>query len=186
MPRQNKGVTSDMLIPYSFRLPSQTQFFSCFPFTQSKPSQPDHGGYSRSRIPKRKPYNFVVKVDATQRSPITLCTIVSVPIITGDPYQEPGVEHTISSVHTLRIQTFNLPSTPSTLSNSTPSHQHLRAGFRQNSNSFCAIPTALLDKFSSLTPVRRRARAILQMTALFGSPARWPHWSSWLKPLQAK
>jgi hypothetical protein len=98
-------------------------------------------------------------------------TLVHIPRLTC----QEGERHTISSVQTLRIQTFNLPSTPSTFSNSTPSHQHLRAGFRQNSSSFCAMPTALLERFSSLTPVRRRASAILQMTALFGSPARCPH-----------
>ena len=92
---------------------------------------------------------------------------------------------TISKVHTLRIHTFNFPCTPSTSFNSTPSHQHLLAGFRQNSKSFCAIPTA----FASLPleppgpaaadeprmSVRRRANAREQMTALLGSGARWPH-----------
>ena len=94
-------------------------------------------------------------------------------------------KRTISSVHTLLIQTFSfLPSKPSTFSNSTPSHQHRRAGFLQNRRSFCAIPTALL--FASSLPlisVRRRASARLQITALLGSPALWPHLSSLLKPL---
>jgi len=92
----------------------------------------------------------------------------------------------ISKVHTLRIQTFNLPSTPSTWSSSTPSHQHLRAGFRQKSNSFCAIPTALLFAASPRMSVRNRASAMEQMTALFGSAARWPHVSAWSKPLRAR
>ena len=92
---------------------------------------------------------------------------------------------TISSVQTLLIQTFSLPSTPRTLSSSTPSHQQRRAGFRQKRSSFCAIPTALLLAASlPLMSVRRRASAMLQMTALLGSPARWPQWSSWLKPLR--
>lgn len=34
--------------------------------------------------------------------------------------------------------------------------------------------------------VRSLARARLQMTALLGSGARWPHLSSWLKPLEVK
>jgi hypothetical protein len=58
---------------------------------------------------------------------------------------------------------------------------------RQNSSNFCAIPTAGLSRPSGpeapRMSVRRRARAMLHMTALFGSPARWPHVSSWLKPL---
>lgn len=46
------------------------------------------------------------------------------------------------------------------------------------------MPTALLLARSfPLMSVRNRANAMLQMTALFGSPARCPHWSSWLKPL---
>lgn len=90
---------------------------------------------------------------------------------------------TISNVQTLRIQTFSFPSTPSTSPRSTPSHQHLRAGFRQNRRSFCAIPTTLLPARSPLMSVRSLANAKLQMTALFGSPARWPHISSWSKPL---
>lgn len=89
----------------------------------------------------------------------------------------------ISNVHTLLIHTLSLPSTPSTFVNSTPSHQHLRAGFRQNSNNFCAMPTALLPISFPRTSVRNRARARLQITALLGSPARCPHRSSWLKPL---
>lgn len=32
--------------------------------------------------------------------------------------------------------------------------------------------------------VRSRASARLQMTALFGSPALWPHLSSWSNPLR--
>jgi hypothetical protein len=93
---------------------------------------------------------------------------------------------TISSVQTLLIHTFSLPSMPLTFSSSTPSHQHRRAGFLQNRSSFCAIPTALLfAKSFPLISVRSLARAILQMTALFGSPARCPHLSSWLKPLNA-
>jgi hypothetical protein len=82
-------------------------------------------------------------------------------------------DHTISSVHTLLIHTFSLPSTPLTLSSSTPSHQHRRAGFLQKRSSFCAIPTALLLARSlPLMSVLRRASAMLQMTALLGSPAR--------------
>lgn len=47
------------------------------------------------------------------------------------------------------------------------------------------MPTALLlDRSLPFTSVRSRASAILQMTALFGSPARWPQRSSWLKPLR--
>ena len=92
---------------------------------------------------------------------------------------------TISRVQTLLIHTFSLPSTPLTLSSSTPSHQHRRAGFLQKRSSFCAMPTALLLARSlPLMSVRRRANAMLQMTALFGSPARCPHWSSWLNPLR--
>lgn len=90
---------------------------------------------------------------------------------------------TISNVHTRRIQTLSLPSTPSTLSSSTPSHQHLRAGFRQKSSSFCAIPTALLLAASPRMSVRSRAKAIEQTTALLGSAARWPQVSAWSKPL---
>ena len=86
---------------------------------------------------------------------------------------------TISNVQTLLIHTLSFPSTPSTLSSSTPSHQHLRAGFLQNKSSFCAIPIALLFANSlPLISVRNRARARLQMTALLGSPARWPQRSS--------
>lgn len=85
---------------------------------------------------------------------------------------------TISSVHTLRIQTFSFPFTPSTPSSSTPSHQHRRAGLRQNNSNFCAMPTALLPVTSPLMSVRSRANAREQMTALLGSPARWPHRSS--------
>lgn len=82
-------------------------------------------------------------------------------------------KRTISKVQTLRIQTFNFPSTPSTLYSSTPSHQHLLAGFLQKSRSFCAIPTALLFARSlPLISVLSRASAKLQMTALFGSEAR--------------
>ena len=114
---------------------------------------------------------------------------------------------TISKVQTLRTQTFNCPSTPSTPSSSTPSHQHLLAGFLQKSSNFCAIPTELAllwllvaglegeemllalgvafavlseeDGFwGLLMSVRRRARAREQMTALLGSLARWPQVSS--------
>lgn len=60
---------------------------------------------------------------------------------------------------------------------------HLRAGFLQKSNSFCAIPTALLFAASPLISVRSRASAMEQMTALFGSAARWPQVSVWSKPL---
>ena len=102
---------------------------------------------------------------------------------------------TISKVQTRLIHTFSfLPgSTPSTLSSSTPSHQHRRAGLRQNSRSFCAMPTApaLLSLLPALaesavprTSVRRRARASEQMTAFLGSPARWPHVASCEKPLR--
>lgn len=77
----------------------------------------------------------------------------------------------ISRVQTLRIHTFNLPSTPSTPSNSTPSHQHRRAGFRQNKRSFWAIPTASRLFTESRMSVRKRASARLQITALLGSPA---------------
>lgn len=79
---------------------------------------------------------------------------------------------TISSVQTLLIQTLRVPSTPSTFSKSTPSHQHRLAGFRQNNRSFCAMPTALELAISPRTSLRNRASAMLQMTALFGSPAR--------------
>lgn len=79
----------------------------------------------------------------------------------------------ISRVHTLLIQTLSfLPSTPSTLSSSTPSHQHRRAGFRQKSSSFWAMPTALLPMSLPRMSERRRASARLQITALLGSPAR--------------
>lgn len=84
----------------------------------------------------------------------------------------------ISSVHTRLIHTLSFPSTPSTLSSSTPSHQHLLAGLRQNSNSFCAMPTALLPISLPRMSLRSLARARLQTTALLGSPARCPHWSS--------
>lgn len=84
----------------------------------------------------------------------------------------------ISRVQTLRIQTLSLPSTPSTFSSSTPSHQHRRAGFRQKRSSFCAIPTALLPMSLPRMSLRSRASARLQMTALLGSPARWPQVSS--------
>lgn len=50
--------------------------------------------------------------------------------------QSMKVELTISKVQTRRIQTFNFPSTPSTPSSSTPSHQHRLAGLRQKSRSF--------------------------------------------------
>lgn len=90
----------------------------------------------------------------------------------------------ISSVQTLRIHTLSLPSTPSMPSSSMPSHQHRRAGLRQNSSSFCAMPIALLPTSLPRMSLRSRASARLQMTALFGSPARWPQWSSWLKPLR--
>ena len=91
---------------------------------------------------------------------------------------------TISKVHTLRIHTFNFPGTPSTPSSSTPSHQHLLAGFLQKSNSFWAIPTAL-ESFPAepRTSVRKRANAREQITALLGSGARWPHVSFGWKPL---
>lgn len=46
------------------------------------------------------------------------------------------------------------------------------------------MPTALLPMSLPRMSDRRRASAKLQMTALLGSPARWPHWSSWLNPLQ--
>lgn len=99
------------------------------------------------------------------------------------PTSKPG-QLTISRVQTRLIHTLSFPSTPRTFSSSTPSHQQRRAGFLQKSNSFCAIPTALLLARSlPLISVLRRARAMLQMTALLGSPARWPHRSSWLKPL---
>lgn len=91
---------------------------------------------------------------------------------------------TISRVHTLRIQTFSVPCTPSTSSSSTPSHQHRLAGLRQNSSSFCAMPTALLLVVESpRMSVRRRASAIEQTTALLGSAARWPQVSARSKPL---
>lgn len=94
-----------------------------------------------------------------------------------------SVQLTISKVQTRRIHTFRLPSIPSTPFKSTPSHQHLLAGFRQKSRSFCAIPTALLPARSPLMSVRNLARARLQITALFGSPALWPQQSSWSNPL---
>ena len=90
---------------------------------------------------------------------------------------------TISKVHTLRTHTFNLPLTPSMPSSSTPSHQHLLAGFLQNRRSFWAIPMALLFDKSLLTSVRSFARARLQITARLGSWARWPQVSSLSKPL---
>ena len=107
------------------------------------------------------------------------------------PHNQPHHHHcasglllTISSVQTRLIQTFSFPSTPSTLLSSMPSHQHLRAGFRQNKSSFCAMPTALELAASPRMSVRRRARAIEQMTALFGSAARWPQVSAASKPLE--
>jgi hypothetical protein len=54
---------------------------------------------------------------------------------------------------------------------------------RQKSSSFWAMPTALLPMSLPRMSERRRASASEQMTALLGSPARWPQWSSWLKPL---
>lgn len=90
---------------------------------------------------------------------------------------------TISSVQTRRTQTLTTPSTPSTSLRSRPSHQHRRAGFLQNSRSFWAIPTALLFARSPLISVRSLASARLQMTALLGSGARCPHWSSRSNPL---
>jgi hypothetical protein len=99
-------------------------------------------------------------------------------IAKGDSLKGPS-RLTISSVHTRRIHTFSGPSTPSTSFNSTPSHQHRRAGLRQNRRSFCAIPTALLFARSfPLISVLNRASAMLHITALLGSPARWPHLSS--------
>lgn len=80
----------------------------------------------------------------------------------------------ISSVHTRRIQTLSLPWTPSTSSSSIPSHQHLLAGFLQNSSSFCAMPIAALFMSVPRMSLRNLVNARLQMTALFGSPARWP------------
>jgi len=63
-------------------------------------------------------------------------------------------------------------------------HQHRLAGLRQNSSSFCAIPTALLlEADSPRMSVRRRASAIEQTTALLGSAARWPQMSARSKPL---
>jgi hypothetical protein len=100
---------------------------------------------------------------------MTLCSLVSTRYNALSKWEV----YTISSVHTLLIHTFNLPSTPRTLSSSTPSHQQRRAGFLQKRSSFCAIPTALLLARSlPLMSVLRRASAILQMTALLGSPAR--------------
>lgn len=93
-------------------------------------------------------------------------------------------KHTISRVHTRRIQTFSFPSTPSTLSNSIPSHQQRLAGFLQKSSSFWAIPTEALPFKSPRISVRSFAKAKLQITALLGSGARWPQESSWLKPLR--
>lgn len=94
-----------------------------------------------------------------------------------------GLNLTISKVHTRRIQTLTSPSTPSTSSSSIPSHQHRRAGFLQKRRSFWAIPTALLLDKSPRMSVRSLARARLQITALLGSGARWPHWSSRSNPL---
>ena len=49
------------------------------------------------------------------------------------------------------------------------------------------MPRALLFARSlPLMSVRKRASARLHMTALLGSLARWPHWSSLLKPLERK
>lgn len=119
------------------------------------------------------------------RSPITLYNITPVSPNVLRMRLLRGLPLTISRVQTLRIQTFNFPSTPSTFSNSTPSHQHRRAGFRQNKSSFCAMPTAFEFAASPRMSVRRRARAIEQTTALLGSAARWPHISAASKPLDA-
>jgi hypothetical protein len=40
------------------------------------------------------------------------------------------------------------------------------------------MPTALVPISLALMSLRSRASARLQMTALLGSPARWPHVSS--------
>lgn len=109
-------------------------------------------------------------------SPMTLCTRTSQ---SNKELTEPGRNSlTISRVHTRRIQTFNFPSTPSTPSNSIPSHQQRLAGFLQKSNSFWAMPTEALLLRSPLISVRSFANARLQITALLGSGARWPQESS--------
>lgn len=113
--------------------------------------------------------------DGGQRKPMTLCWCAT--WLACDVVEQRRAV-TISRVHTRLIHTFNFPSTPSTSSNSTPSHQHLRAGFRQKSSSFCAMPTTLLPARSPLMSVRNLASARLQTTALLGSPARWPQRSS--------
>lgn len=96
-----------------------------------------------------------------------------------------GLTKLSSSVQTRRAHSLmTLSGSPcSARSTSMPSHQHLRAGLRQKRSSFCAMPTALLPISLPLMSERSRASARLQMTALLGSPARWPHESSWLKPL---
>lgn len=111
--------------------------------------------------------------DAYHLRPITLCKHVSINFVS-----KATGELTISSVQTRLIHTLSLPGTPSTSCSSTPSHQHLRAGFLQKRSNFCAMPTACPPAKSPLMSVLRRARARLQMTALLGSPARWPHLSS--------
>lgn len=78
----------------------------------------------------------------------------------------------ISSVQTRLIQTLSFPDTPSTFSSSTPSHQQRLAGLRQKRCNFCAIPSALLLISLPRISLRSRASARLQITALFGSPAR--------------
>lgn len=45
------------------------------------------------------------------------------------------------------------------------------------------MPTAAVSCVRMSVPVRRRANAMEQMTALLGSPPRWPHRSWWLNPL---
>ena len=129
--------------------------------------------------------NHALMIGRFHRKPITLCTWVSVMRHNIEEADTLAERPTISKVQTLLIQTLSFPSTPSTLSSSTPSHQHLRAGFLQNNRSFCAMPTALLLANSlPLMSVLRRARAKLHITALLGSPARCPQRSSLWNPLQ--
>jgi hypothetical protein len=135
-------------------------------------------GYSSTDAEKKK------KDDFDHRRPITLCREkVSRQFIQNRDVNSTQVNLTISNVQTLRTQTLTWPSTPSTSSRSIPSHQHRRAGFRQKRSSFWAMPTELLLDRSPRMSVRSFAKARLQMTALLGSGARWPHWSSRSKPL---
>ena len=177
-----------------------TRFF-CFsllyPRLLTKPQDNEHVGSIPHKDPENRRRALSVKIPnsdlahitsatAHYRSPMTLWNRIrsaTNPCPMTMTLQRPLQEYhsknweetplTISKVHTLRIHTFNFPCTPSTPSNSTPSHQHLLAGFRQKSNSFCAIPTAFASPPAEpRMSVRSRANAREQMTALFGSGAR--------------